>query len=68
MLLECPLYEDLRRTLFQTMFDPLNRDLSNEEKLRVIFSSTSFNVIRLVARIWHEILMTRQDVLYKKVI
>ena len=66
VLLECPLYKDIRLTLFQTTYDPLNRDLSNEEKLRVIFSSTSFNVIRLVARICHEILMRRQDVLYKK--
>ena len=63
VLLECPLYEDLRQTLFS--IDPLNRDLSNEEKLRVIFSSSSFNVIRLVARICHEILMRRQDVYIK---
>ena len=62
VLLECPLYEDIRQTL---PYGPLHSDLSNEEKLITMFSSTSFTEIRIVAKICHDILMRRRDILYK---
>ena len=59
VLLECPLYEDIRQTL---PYEPLHSDLSNEEKLITMFSSTSFTEIRIVAKICHDILMRRRDI------
>ena len=40
-------------------------EICNEAKLKAIFSSVSFNVIRAVGKIGHEILTRRKDNLYK---
>ena len=56
VLLECPL---------QTLpYEPLHSDLTNGGKLIAMFSSTSFNEIRIIAKIYLDILMRRHDVLY----
>ena len=67
LLLVCPLFDDLRQTLLQTICGTSMgySELCNEAKLKAIFSSVSFTVIRVVAKICHEILMRRQNNLYK---
>ena len=66
VLLICPLYDNLRQTLLQTMCGTSMGyiDLCNEAKLKAI----SFNVIRVVAKICHKILMRRQDNQYNTVV
>ena len=49
---------------YYTKLEPLQSDLSNGEKLIAIFSSTSFNEIRIVVCL--DSLMRRLDILYSE--
>ena len=59
MLLVCPLYEDLRLKLFDrvTTYFPFFKPLSDSQKLSVILSYESVEIVRICAKTCHEILM-----------
>ena len=67
VLMDCPLYQDLREVLFSkiTKYIPDFLSKINQEKLICIFSSDTIPVIRISARICNDILNTRRSLLYK---
>ena len=67
VLLECPLYQCYRESLYDKLSAEFPDILSftNEEKLSAILSCQNFESIRYCAKICHSILMMRRDILYK---
>ena len=67
VLMDCPLYQDLREILFSkiTKYIPDFLSMTNQEKLICIFSSYIIPVIRISAKICNDILNTRRSLLYK---
>ena len=65
VLLHCPLYEDLQHEIYSQAFK-LEKELYsfNDDKKRV-FSFTSHNIIKTVAKACKDILDRRRRVLYK---
>lgn len=66
VLLECPQYASLRESLFVKLSAefPNIRSFSNVEKMSAIFSCQNFQSIRCCAKICHDILRMRQNILY----
>ena len=65
VLLSCPLYEDLRQSLFIDITNVLNIDfirISDDEKFIFLFGNE--NVCKFVARTCHNILLRRNSILY----
>ena len=67
VLLECPLYQCYRESLYNKLSAEFPDILSftNEEKLSAILGCQNFESIRYCAKICHSILMMRRDILYK---
>ena len=65
VILDCPLYEDLRNTLFSkaSIVMPNFIDLNHTDKMRFLFSNT--DMIRLCAKTCFKILQKRNAALYK---
>lgn len=66
VILECPLYDDLRYRLFSTISceAPDFVSLSDDDKLSVILGSDNIKIIRVSAKTCYEILMRRRAFLY----
>ncbi|MEW8546023.1 MAG: reverse transcriptase family protein [Candidatus Thiodiazotropha sp.] len=66
VLLDCPQYASLRESLFVNLSAefPNIMSFSNVEKLSAIFSCQSFQSIRYCAKICHNILRMRRNMLY----
>ena len=64
VVLECPLYNDIRQELFSTVDMPSNSFdvLSNHDKVCLLLSDSS--VINYSAKACHEILLERRKLLY----
>lgn len=67
VLLACPLFQDLRETLFEKLVSefPNVRQLTDTEKLSAILSCKDNYSIRICAKICHEILRKRRNILYQ---
>ena len=65
VLLECPLYSDIRQELFSKVDMPLNSfdALSNHDKVCLLLSDSS--IINYSAKTCHEILHERRKCLYR---
>ena len=66
VLLVCPLYDDLRHMLLSSIYEdfPYFDTLSNDQKLSVILSCDSVEILRLSAKTCYDILMRRRLLLY----
>ena len=66
VLLMCPLYDDLRLKLFDSLitYFPFFGSLNESQKLSVILSCDHIEIMRLCAKTCFEILMRRRSLLY----
>ena len=66
VLFVCPLYDDVRHRLLSSIFEefPYFDTLSNDQKLSVILSCDSVEILSLSAKTRYEILMRRKLLLY----
>ena len=66
VLFTCPIYHQLRESMFTniSLEFPNLMTSADDEKLSAIFSCQSFHSIRNCAKIFHEILSLRRNMLY----
>lgn len=67
VLLDCPLYNDLRLQLFEKYSEKTEHfnSLSKTDKVILILGSEAYDLIRISAKICHSILKLRRELLYK---
>ena len=67
VLTQCPLYSDLREALYGNIseFVPNFLEFQSSDKMKCILSSDIIPVIRASAKICHDILTVRRQLLYK---
>ena len=64
VICDCPLYEDLRNTLFEYAKAVIQNfeTLNSQDKMRAVLSNTA--IVKYTAKILHEILVRRRSFIY----
>lgn len=66
VLIDCPLYEELREQIFHKCLSSDNNfnTMDESEKLTFILNCNNVNLLRQCAKFCHNVLMKRRDLLY----